>query len=278
MSLTELPEWMDVIRGDSPLILSFPHTGTDLPADLVSQFQTPWLARKDADWWVYELYAFGRTMGATMVRSRISRSVIDLNRDPSGRSLYPGQTTTGLCPLESFDGTPLYKPGRDPGNAEIQRRLDRYFTPYHETLATEIQRVKARHGRVFLYDCHSIRSVIPRLFDGLLPVFNVGTNSGTSCAPTMQAAARSVVAGSGQPYVVNGRFRGGYITRFHGRPDQDIHAIQMELACRSYMDEPLESEVGQDIWPRPLDLPRATRTRATLRKILGSCLAALPRR
>src|SRR5437868_5919445 len=161
--------WLHVRRGQAPLIVSFPHAGTQIPDTIEKRLASPWLARKDTDWWVRQLYEFADALDVTMVRTRISRTVIDVNRDPSGASLYPGQATTGLCPLTSFDGEPLYRPGREPDDAEITRRLDTWFAPYHQAIAAELERLRASHGRVVLYDAHAIRSAIPRLFDGDLP-------------------------------------------------------------------------------------------------------------
>jgi len=179
--MTTQPDWLQIHRGDVPLIVSFPHTGTELPDALAAQFVSPWLARRDADWWVQELYAFAQQMGATTVRTAVSRSVIDVNRDPNGTSLYPGQNTTGLCPLTTFDNQPLYRDGHGPDEAEIARRRDTWFAPYHDALAAEIARLRALHGTVVVYDAHSIRSHIPHLFDGQLPQFNLGTNGDTTC-------------------------------------------------------------------------------------------------
>ena len=144
--MTAHPNWLQLHQGNAPLIVSFPHTGCELPADIAGQFVSPWLARRDADWWVHDLYAFAQELGATTVRSTISRSVIDLNRDPSGASLYPGQNTTGLCPLTTFDNQPLYRAGLEPDEAEIARRRDTYFAPYHAALAEQIARLRQRHG------------------------------------------------------------------------------------------------------------------------------------
>ena len=182
-----MSDWLTVTRGDRPLIVSMPHTGTDLPDDIAGNFASPERARRDTDWWVDKLYAFAADLGATLIRTNISRSVIDANRDPSGASLYPGQTTTNLCPLTTFDGEPLYKEGREPDAAEITRRRETYHAPYHAALSAEMERVRARHGFAILYDCHSIRSRIPFLFDGTLPDLNIGTNGGTTCAPGIAA-------------------------------------------------------------------------------------------
>src|SRR5215469_9182655 len=178
--MSETDAWLSVSRNDTPLIVSMPHTGTGIPPDFESGLISLWLARKDADWWVEQLYDCAPGLGATVVRTAISRTVIDVNRDPSGRSLYPGQNTTELCPTTTFDGEPLYSAGHEPDVAKITRRRDRYFEPYHKALRAEIKRLLERHRKVVLFDAHSIRSRIPRLFEGELPHFNIGTNSGLS--------------------------------------------------------------------------------------------------
>ena len=242
-------DFLDIRPGTAPLIVSFPHTGTDLPPELADAFVSPWLARRDADWWIDRLYAFARDLGATTIRTRQSRSVIDCNRDPSGASLYPGQATTGLCPTETFDGEPLY-PAAGPDQTEITRRRTAYFDPYHAALSAEIARLRTAHGRIVLYDAHSIRSRIPRLFDGELPQFNIGTNSGASCDPALAAAVTAICERSGDSFVLDGRFKGGWTTRHYGRPANGVHAIQMELSMRGYMAEP--DAPTADNWPTPL--------------------------
>jgi N-formylglutamate deformylase len=243
----------------------FPNTGTDL-AGTADRFKSPWLARRDTDWWIDRLYDFAHDLGATTVRTPVSRSVIDVNRDPSGASLYPGQATTGLCPTTTFDGEPLYA-GDEPDEAEIARRRERFFRPYHDVLAEQIARLRAIHPRVVLYDAHSIRSVIPRLFEGTLPQFNIGTDGGRTCDPALTAAVSAACA---PDQVVNGRFRGGWTTRHYGRPEDGVHAIQMELAIRGYMDEP--DEPGATNWPLPYDPTRAAPMIRTLQRVLAACL------
>src|ERR1700749_3594247 len=169
-------EWLEVHRGEAPLVVSFPHTGTDIPADIEGGFVSLWLAQRDADWWVHRLYDFAKDMRATTIRTPFSRSVIDVNRDPSGASLYPGQPTTELCPTSTFDGEPLYRDAHGPDAGDIAARPSAYFDPYHTSLREEIGPPRPKHPPVALYDCHSIRSVIPRWFDGELPAFNLGTN------------------------------------------------------------------------------------------------------
>lgn len=264
------PDWLIVTRGDAPLLVSIPHTGTDL-AGLEDRLVSPWLGRRDADWWIDRLYDFAGNLGATVVRTAISRTVIDVNRDPSGASLYPGQATTGLCPVETFDGDPLYRQGQEPGEEEIAERRKTFFEPYHAALGEEIARLRRAHDRIVLYDCHSIRSVIPRLFDGELPVFNLGTNGGSSADPALEGEVAALLAESGESFAVNGRFRGGWITRHYGRPADGVHALQMELACRGYMREPA-GPVDEAVWPAPYDPAFAAPIRARLETILKTAL------
>jgi N-formylglutamate deformylase len=270
-SVTESPAWLTVRRGEAPLIVSLPHTGTAIPPEHEKGLVSPWLARKDADWWIERLYSFAADLDATMIRTSVSRTVIDVNRDPSGVSLYPGQATTELCPTTTFDGEPLYVAGAGPDEPAVADRRARYFEPYHEALRAEIERLRARHPAVVVYDCHSIRSVIPRLFEGTLPHFNIGTNNGKSCDAALADAVEAICAGSGFTHVVNGRFKGGYITRSLGRPADGVHAIQMELACRGYMAEPL-GPVTEGQWPTPYDDTRAEPMRTVLARILDACL------
>ncbi|MBP0437419.1 N-formylglutamate deformylase [Tianweitania sediminis] len=265
-----MTDWLTIRRGQAPLLVSFPHTGTNL-AGLDDAFVSPWLAQRDTDWWIDQLYDFAEQLDATIVHTAISRSVIDVNRDPSGVSLYPGQTTTDLCPLETFDGDPLYKPGHEPDAAEIERRRETYHAPFHAALDSELLRLHRMHDRVVLYDCHSIRSVLPRLFEGRLPVFNLGTNDGRSADPALQAAVGAILEDSGESFVVNGRFKGGFITRHHGRPDNGVHALQMELSNRGYLNEP-EGKGTPETWPVPYDADYAAPIRARLKTILQTAL------
>jgi N-formylglutamate deformylase len=273
MTLESRLPWLTVIPGEAPLVVSMPHTGIDIPRDIESTLISPWFGRKDADWWINCLYDFASTLGATVVRTSISRTVIDCNRDPSGASLYPGQATTELCPTTTFDGEPLYKAGCSPDAAEIALRRSTFFDPYHAAIAGAIARLRGRYSKVVLYDCHSIRSVIPRLFDGVLPNFNIGTNNGATCAPALTSAIEAACDTGGSDFtrVTNGRFRGGYTTRHYGRPTDGVHAVQMELACRGYMREPLKAVV-QGEWPTPYDDGVAAPMRAVLTRVLEACI------
>jgi N-formylglutamate deformylase len=251
-------------------VVTLPHTGTELVGGIEAGLESSWLARKDADWWIHRLYDFAGDLGATVIRTAISRTVIDVNRDPSGASLYPGQATTELCPTSTFDGECLYRPGSAPDAAQIAARRRVYFEPYHRALAEEIAQLRSRHPHVVVYDCHSIRSRIPRLFAGRLPNFNIGTNSGASCAPELTARVEAICAETAFERVTNGRFKGGYTTRHHGRPAEGVHAIQMELACRGYMREP--DEVNPGNWPTPYEEDVAAPMRGALERILLSCI------
>lgn len=270
--MPEAPDIVEIRRGDAPLIVSLPHTGTFIPPEIERTLVSRWLSRKDTDWWIERLYDFAAELGATVLRATHSRSVIDVNRDPEGASLYPGQATTGLCPAETFDGEPLYKPGMAPDGEEIDRRRRRYFQPYHVALTTEIVRLKQAHPRIVLYDCHSIRSVIPRLFDGELPHMNIGTNSGQSCDSGFAHVVQAVCDASGFSWVSNQRFKGGWITRRHGRPALGVHALQMELACRGYLSEPIPA-VDETNWPPPYDESKSEPMRKTLVQLLKTCLS-----
>lgn len=228
---------IEVVQGGGPIVLGMPHTGTDVPPEIWQRLNNEGRALADTDWHIDRLYN-GLGHDVTTVRTPVHRYVIDVNRGPDDASLYPGQNTTGLCPVTDFDGRAIYLDGQEPDSAEIVRRKDAFHAPYHAALSTEIERVKAKHGAVILFDCHSIRSVIPYLFDDKLPDFNVGTNSSTSCAQVMERSVH-MRCRAAQSYtcVLNGRFKGGWTTRHYGQPADDIHAIQMELAQSTYMDE-----------------------------------------
>lgn len=256
--------WLHVERSDSPLILAFPHGGTDIPSSLLGAFRSRRLAIRDADWHIRALYE--GLASATRIWTDISRSVIDCNRDPSGTTLYPGQVTTALCPTEAFDGEPLYRDSQEP---DVEARRSAWFAPYHEAIEAEIARLRALHPRVVLYDCHSIRSRIPRLFDGELPELNVGTDFGRTCDARLSEAVTAACAV--RSHVLNGRFRGGWTTRHYGRPADGVHAIQMEIAMRAYLDEPNGDPTDRD-WPPKFDLSIAAPFRADLARILDAVL------
>lgn len=253
-------EVFEITRGTSPVLLGLPHTGTFVPDDIAQKLNSRGAILADTDWHVHELYT-GLLPGASSVRALFHRYVIDANRDPTDVSLYPRQNTTGLVPVTDFDGEPIWKEGALPAAAETARRLQRYHAPYHAALADEITRVKAEHGVAILFDCHSIRSHIPFLFAGKLPDFNIGTVDGTSCTPEIEAAALEVASrADGYSAVLNGRFMGGWTTRYYGRPAEGIHAIQLELAQ--------ETHLAREEPPFDLDPAKANR----LRKHLGNML------
>lgn len=226
----------DVIRGDSPIVLGQPHGGTYVPDAIAARLNETGVDLADTDWHITRLYD-GLLDAVTVVKSNVHRYVIDANRDPAGASLYPGQNTTTLVPLTDFDGQRIWNKDAEPSEDEVEERRLQYHAPYHNALRQELDRVKAIHRVAILFDCHSIRSNIPFLFDGELPIFNTGTNMGATCSPHIEQAVEDVARASGLSSVLNGRFKGGWATRHYGQPDSGIHAIQMEISQRAYMHE-----------------------------------------
>ncbi|MBI5258892.1 MAG: N-formylglutamate deformylase [Burkholderiales bacterium] len=225
-------------RGTRPLLISLPHVGTLLPDDQKARYVERALAVEDTDWHLDRLYGFARELGASMLVPRHSRYLVDLNRPPENAPMYPGVNNTELCPTRFFTGEPLYRPGQAPDEAEVARRIERYWRPYHAALAGELERLRAAHGHVVLFDGHSIKSELPWLFEGRLWDLNLGTADGRSCAPTLRQALATLLAGQ-QRYtqVVDGRFKGGHITRQYGRPALGVHAVQLEMCWCCYMEE-----------------------------------------
>jgi N-formylglutamate deformylase len=226
-------------RGTAPLLVSLPHDGTELPPALAARMSEGARRVPDTDWHVARLYDFARELGASLLVPRWSRYVVDLNRPPDDASLYPGQNTTGLCPAVRFSGEPVYLPGQEPSREDVLSRVERYWGPYHDALRGELERLRAQHGRVLLWEGHSIRgSRLPFLFEGRLPDLNLGTAGGASCSPALQARLEAVLSAQGRyDWVANGRFKGGHITRHYGRPADGVEAVQLEISQRNYMDE-----------------------------------------
>ena len=257
-------EIVTVTRGSSPLILSMPHPGTSVPSEVAAQLNERGRLVEDTDWHMRQLYGCAERFQPTIVEAQLSRFVIDLNRDPAGVSLYPGQATTELVPTTTFDGAPIWQTA--PGAYEIERRKAAYFQPYHAALSAEIERVKAEHGYCVLWDCHSIKSVIPRLFEGTLPTLNLGTNSGESCAGGVEAAAVTAMARQPFTQIANGRFKGGWITRHYGRPSESVHALQMEIALSAYL--------ADEAAPWAFDETKAASLQTALSATIEAALAA----
>ena len=250
---------ISTVEGDGPILLGMPHGGTHLPHEIGAGLNARGRLLADADWHIQRLYE-GLLPSATLVAANFHRYLIDANRDPSGQSLYPGQSTTEICPTIDFDGEPIWEEGHAPDAAEVEQRITDWHRPYHATIEAQLERIKAKHGVAILYDCHSIRPVAPFLFEGRLPDFNIGTNATTTCAPAIEQAVVDICAATGQTMVVNGRFKGGWATRHYGRPQDGTHAIQMELAQDLYMDlDP----------PFAFDEDKAAALRGTLSTILA---------
>ena len=247
-------------RGWSPLIVSMPHVGTFVPHAVGRAFNECAVRRADTDWHLPRLYDFLGELGATVIAANFSRYVIDMNRPPDGSNLYPGRDTPKLCPTDTFDSLPLYR-DPPPASEEVERRLAKTWRPYHARLEREIARLREAHGAVVLWDAHSIVSVAPRLFEGRLPDFNLGTGGGTSCDPALaQSLLVALQRHPGYTSVLDGRFKGGHITRHYGNPARGVHAVQLEMAWDIYM---------QSQSPYTFDEDRARSVRAVLRELLS---------
>lgn len=232
--------------GRSPLLISVPHDGRHIPDDIRCRMTPAGAAIPDTDWHVAELYGFVRDMGASLLIANYSRYVVDLNRSANDDVLYPGQLVTGLCPLETFDGEPIYE--QDPvSESERSARIERYWRPYHQQLESTLQSIQAAHGYALLWDAHSIPSTVPRLFSGELPELNIGTNSGASCDKQLEDAVVEIASDGPYSVAVNARFRGGFITRHYGNPGGHVHALQLEIAQRAYMNEESGSLIPQKV-------------------------------
>lgn len=257
---------VEITRGSGPIVLGLPHTGTHVPDEIMAQLNDIGRALADTDWHVDRLYD-GLIANATTVRATFHRYVIDANRDPGGESLYPGQNTTGLVPQTDFDGLNIWK--TYPQANEVETRREEFHAPYHAALQVELYRVRELHGVAILYDCHSIRSDIPFLFDGTLPDFNIGTNNGAACDARIELATNAICSDAqGYTSTVNGRFKGGWTTRHYGQPFNGIHAIQMELAQSAYLTE--------EAAPWTYDQAKSAHLRPHLEKILTSLADMAP--
>ncbi|MEY2952729.1 MAG: hypothetical protein RLZZ401_816 [Pseudomonadota bacterium] len=250
-----MTESFTLYPGHTPLLVSMPHVGTTLPDDLRSQYVERAVATEDTDWHLERLYTFASDMGASTLVPRFSRYVVDLNRPPENTPMYPGVNNTELCPTRFFTGEALYRDNQAPSTAQVAQRVARYWQPYHQALRTELNRLTALHGYALLFDAHSIRSELPWLFAGRLPDLNLGTASGHSCASGLRERLGQVLAAQQQyTQVVDGRFKGGYITRHYGQPTQGVHAVQLEMCWRTYMyeDPPYAWEPGLAAQVQPL--------------------------
>ena len=257
-------EIYELHQGTTPLLVSLPHDGTAVPDGIAARLTGSARRVPDTDWHVSRLYGFARELGASILVPHYSRYVVDLNRPPDDTSLYPGQNTTGLCPVVQFSGERVYREGDEPDAAEIAARVERYWRPYHDTLGAELQRIRGEHGRAVLWEGHSIRGTLPFLFEGALPDLNLGTAAGASCRADLQQRLAAVLDGQGEyTHVVHGRFKGGYITRHYGDPEIGVDAVQLEIAQRAYMDEDSFEYLPE----------RAAKLQVVIRRLLEAALA-----
>lgn len=252
-------------QGTVPLLVSMPHVGTEIPDSVLAQLHPIAQRKTDTDWHLPLLYNMLDDLGASTIQAKYSRYVIDLNRPSDDMNLYPGQDTTGLCPVDTFAKEPLYRNGVGPDAAEVQDRIQRYWQPYHHQLQTELARLRELHGAVILWDAHSIASQVPRFFAGKLPDLNFGTADQKSCDIGLQQALADLMQQTVTPYsyVFNGRFKGGHITRHYGQPQQGIHAVQLEMSQCLYMNEAMPYEYRKDL---------ALQVQPLLTQLLTTCL------
>lgn len=261
-------ETFTLSRGTTPLLISCPHVGSLIPDALRPHYTDRALQSEDTDWFVERLYDFARALGASMLVPVYSRYVIDLNRSDDNAPMYPGRNNTELCPTRHFTGDPIYRDGCEPDATGIAQRINTYWQPYHAALSHELARIRSEQGHAVLLDAHSIHSELPWLFDGMLPHMSIGTADGASCAPSMTEAVMPVFAAhTAFTHVLNGRFKGGHITRHYGAPDSGVHAIQLEMAWRSYLREAP---------PYAWDDAHAARVAPLLHDVVGALLAWRP--
>jgi N-formylglutamate deformylase len=253
-------------RGTAPLLVSVPHVGVEIPDDIAANLVPRALDVEDADRHLDRLYAFATDLGASLLVPRLARYVVDLNRPPENTPMYPGRNNTELCPTRFFSGEPLYRDGSGPDDAEVARRVRTYWRPYHVALAGELVRLQSLHGHAVLLDGHSIQAELPWLFDGRLPDLNLGTADGASCAPALRDRLATVLAAhASHTHVVDGRFKGGHITRHYGRPADGIDAVQMEMGFHCYMTP-----------PRDYDEARAAAVTPVLRSLVEALIGWQP--
>lgn len=253
-------------QGQQPLLISMPHVGEHIPASIAATMTDEAKQIADTDWHLKMLYEMAHQLGASVIAAKHSRYVIDLNRPVDNTNLYPGHNTTGLCPIDTFRHEPIYKNNQLPSDEEIEMRIDQYWKPYHMQLNQELQRIKDHHGIAILFDAHSIASEVPRFFSGKLQDFNLGTVDQTSCHHLFEKhlddSMQSLI-GNDFSYILNGRFKGGYITRHYGNPSQHIHAVQLEICQSLYMEE---------YAPFKYALDKAAEIQPILQTILNACI------
>lgn len=227
-------------HSEIPIFVSVPHCGTAFPQELVEQFDPALaVAPDDTDWFVDTLYDFVSEMGISMIAAHYSRWVIDLNRDPDSKPLYTdGRIITALCPTTTFTGQPLYLDKRqEVSGEEVTRRVGLYYRPYHDKIKEILAEMKKKHGRVLLWDCHSIRQIVPTIQQDKFPDLILGDADGTSASQALTSIALKTLGSEKYRLSHNHPFKGGFITRHFGTPANQQHALQLEMTKVNYMDD-----------------------------------------
>jgi N-formylglutamate deformylase len=251
-----------------PIVISVPHCGIEFPDEIKDQYKKKMIkSPDDTDWFVDQLYDFAPALGITMITANYSRWVIDLNRDKNNKPLYSdGRLITGLCPVTTFLGEPIYKDERtEVEPPERKRRIDLYYTPYHQQLEKLLSEYKKKFGKVLLWDCHSIRQSVPTLHKEKFPDLILGDADSTSASPGLIEAALGVLDHNTYSVKHNQPFKGGYITRRYGKPSANQHALQLEMSKVCYMDDT----------EKKYDQARADKMRELLKRVFEKLIAGL---
>ncbi len=229
-----------------PILVSVPHAGILFPKEVLEKMDPEKAAfPEDTDWFVDQLYGFCSEMGITMIVANYSRCVVDLNRDPNNIPLYKdGRVITDVVSVTDFNGAPIYKDEYKPNETEIQNRLDHYFFPYHHKIEEILADLKKEFGVALLFDAHSIKKNVPGIQKDDFPQVILGDNDETSAHPELIQTAVESLSGKSFNFSHNFPFKGGFITRSFGKPEQNIHALQLEMTKTNYMND---SETEYDL-------------------------------
>ncbi|GAA4113631.1 N-formylglutamate deformylase [Aquimarina addita] len=223
-----------------PILISIPHAGTQFPVEIKHYYKKKMRNHlDDTDWYVHKLYEFAPSLGITIIKANLSRWVIDLNRDPKSIPLYTdNRLITAITPITDFYGNNIYtSSSSEPDPIEIQRRLDLYYWPYYRQIETLIADLKKKFGKVLLWDAHSIRHLVSTIQKKPFPDMILGNNDQKTAHPQLILTALEKLRSKKFEVAHNTPFKGGHITRYFGKPAQNVHALQLEMNKILYMDD-----------------------------------------